>query len=64
MSRNLLSAALAALTLAACGQEAPSVSAPALYATDSALAPAIAAVPPLDYAQPAHWLCRPDADDA
>lgn len=64
MSRNLLSAALAAFALAACGQEAPPVSPPAASATDSALAPAIAAVQPLDYAQAAHWLCRPDADDA
>ena len=64
MSRSLVSAALAAFALAACGQEAPaaSASAPAISTADSALYPAIAAVPPLDYAQPAHWLCRPDAD--
>lgn len=64
MSRSCASAVLAALALAACGQGAPDVSAPAVSASDAALAPAIAAVPPLDYAQPAHWLCRPDADDA
>jgi hypothetical protein len=64
MSRSLLSAALAAFALAACGQEAPTAAAPAISTADPALAPAITAVPPLDYAQPAHWLCRPDADDA
>jgi len=62
MSRCLESAGLAAFALAACGQEAPAASAPAISNADSALAPAIAAVPPLDYARPAHWLCRPDAD--
>ena len=64
MSRSLLSAAMAAFALAACGQEAPTAAAPAISTADPALAPAITAVPPLDYAQPAHWLCRPDADDA
>jgi hypothetical protein len=64
MHRSLASASLFALALAACGPEAPTVAAPAAEAADSALAPAIAAIPPLDYAQPSHWLCRPGAGDA
>lgn len=64
MSRSLLSVTLAALALAACGPAAPPATLPTASTTDSALAPAIAAVTPLDYAQPAYWLCRPGAGDA
>jgi hypothetical protein len=64
MQCSLASATLLALAFAACGQEPPPAPAPPAATADAALAPAIAAVPPLDYAQPGHWLCRPDADDA
>lgn len=64
MSRSLRFAAPAALAFAACGQEAPTTSAPVAAMAESTLSPAIAAVPPLDYAEPAHWLCSPDASDA
>lgn len=64
MQRRLASAFSMALVLAACGPDSqPAPAAPAIPA-DSVLAPAIPVVAPLDYMQPAHWLCRPDAVDA
>lgn len=57
--------ALAALALAACGDSKPQDVAPASTAADAGeSAPALAPVAPLDYAQPASWLCRPETEDA
>jgi hypothetical protein len=59
MNRRLLVAVAALFALGACGGEpapADSTNAPA---ADSPGDPAVAAVAPLDYAAPAHWVCRP-----
>lgn len=63
MDRRHLAALLAALSFAACAPETPATSAPSVETTDIA-APAVAPVKPLDYAAPAHWVCRPEAEDA
>lgn len=63
MNRRLHAALLAVLLLAACGGEQPG-EAPAASEADMASAPAIAPVTPLDYANPASWICRPGADES
>jgi hypothetical protein len=62
MDRRLLAALLAASLLGACGGEQPG-EAPAASEADAASAPAITPVTPLDYANPASWICRPGADE-
>lgn len=63
MSRRLHAVLLAALALAACGGE-PASDTASVSGADVALAPALAPVEPLDYVNPANWLCRPGREDA
>jgi hypothetical protein len=55
---------LAALAAIACSPEAPAAVAPAPAATESEADPALAPVEPLNYAETANWLCRPETQDA
>lgn len=63
MSRRLHAVLLAMLALAACGGE-PASDTASVSEAEAALAPALAPVEPLDYANPANWLCRPGVEDA
>ena len=64
MDRRLVAAVLAALPFAACSAESPAATTPAAESADAIQTPALAPVPPLDYATPAGWLCRPETQDA
>ncbi|MEQ1782562.1 MAG: DUF3089 domain-containing protein, partial [Hyphomonadaceae bacterium] len=54
----------AALAAIACSPDAPAVTAPAPAAAEVETDPALPPVEPLDYADAANWLCRPETQDA
>ena len=59
-----MAALLAALAAIACSPDTPAPAATAPVAAESASDPALAPVEPLNYADAANWLCRPETQDA
>ena len=63
MRRTHMAALLAALAAIACSPDAPAVTATAPVAAEVETDPALAPVEPLDYADTANWLCRPETQE-
>ena len=64
MRRTHMAALLALLAANACSPDTPAPAATAPVAAESASDPALAPVEPLNYADAANWLCRPETQDA
>lgn len=64
MKRRHMAALFAALAAMACTPETPAPEAAAPAVTESPSDPALAPVAPLNYADAANWICRPETQDA